>query len=210
MPQALPAGSAGGTGVLLAHCCPALVAIVILVLQDTAISIEPTVQQQLVMMFGLYSSVYLCRYTLFLCCMRCRYMQVAMYATSAAPRVFESRNTPEGDGNHQKFRTYIPGDISDQHTCQTCVAQAVAAAVQMSVARTLQENVDTFTISPMALYYCTGEGRSCNTGWVRSLESMCKPDDLAYAYCLSRGGTMHAVRQPCVQMPCPKQASAAA
>lgn len=98
-------------------------------------------------------------------------MQAAMYATAAAPKVFESSRTPDGKGG---FSWYLPATTSDQRTCQTCVAQAVATAVQMSVARTLRDAVDNHPISAMALYYCTGQGRSCQTGWV-SMLGCCVP-----------------------------------
>jgi hypothetical protein len=45
------------------------------------------------------------------------------------------------------------------------VAQAIAKAIQMSVAVTLRRNPLSLTVSPQAMYYCaTPAGCSCKTG----------------------------------------------
>lgn len=52
----------------------------------------------------------------------------------------------------------------EQGSCNSCVGQAVAAAVQMSLAYTTREPVDKFNVSAGALYYCVAGGRTCKTG----------------------------------------------
>lgn len=64
-----------------------------------------------------------------------------------------------------KFRTRRLPKIRDQGSCSTCVAQAVAAATQISIAAALNESVSKWDISARSLYYCSLQGRSCKTGW---------------------------------------------
>ncbi|WIA31728.1 hypothetical protein OEZ86_002604 [Tetradesmus obliquus] len=64
-----------------------------------------------------------------------------------------------------KFRTRRLPKIRDQVSCSTCVAQAVAAATQISIAAALNESVSKWDISARSLYYCSLQGRSCKTGW---------------------------------------------
>jgi hypothetical protein len=52
----------------------------------------------------------------------------------------------------------------EQGSCSSCVGQAVAAAVQMSLAYTTRQPVGKFNVSARALYYCVAGGRTCKTG----------------------------------------------
>jgi hypothetical protein len=59
------------------------------------------------------------------------------------------------------------------HRCFCCcsVAQAITKAIQVSVAATLAQAPQKFTVSPQAFYYCaTLGGCSCKTGWVAAVQ----------------------------------------
>lgn len=65
---------------------------------------------------------------------------------------------------------YVSANPRDQKACRTCVAQAVTAAVEMSLANTMHISMShlensNLTASPLALYYCARGGRTCDTGW---------------------------------------------
>ncbi|KAF8069582.1 hypothetical protein HT031_001699 [Scenedesmus sp. PABB004] len=60
--------------------------------------------------------------------------------------------------------THVPPP-RDQRECQTCVAEAVATAIGMSVAATLQTDPRDWNVSAASLFYCSAGGRTCKTGF---------------------------------------------
>uniref|UniRef100_A0A383VHT1 Peptidase C1A papain C-terminal domain-containing protein n=1 Tax=Tetradesmus obliquus TaxID=3088 RepID=A0A383VHT1_TETOB len=77
-------------------------------------------------------------------------LQLASYAVAASPKVWRPRRLPP---------------VRDQGTCSTCVAEAVAAAVQMAIANALNESATGWDIDARSMYYCSLKGRTCKTGW---------------------------------------------
>ncbi|WIA41427.1 hypothetical protein OEZ86_005009 [Tetradesmus obliquus] len=97
-------------------------------------------------------------------------LQTSVYYVGGSLPVYNSFNTSQTPGG----LNYVPYP-REQGSCNSCVGQAVAAAVQMSLAYTTREPVDKFNVSAGALYYCVAGGRTCKTGWdipaaLRSLE----------------------------------------
>jgi hypothetical protein len=82
-----------------------------------------------------------------------------MYSIGGSPSVYNSFNASQTPGK----LNYVPYP-REQGACNSCVGQAVAAAIQMSIAYTLRESVYKFNVSAGALYYCVAGGRTCKTG----------------------------------------------
>eukprot|EP00883_Tetradesmus_obliquus_P003349 jgi/Sobl393_1/13601/SZX60317.1 len=86
-------------------------------------------------------------------------LQAAMYYLAGSSRSYESA-----------AHGYLPEHPRDQKVCATCVAQAAATAVEMSLAHSMgltmrQLQQRNLTASPTALYFCAAGGRTCQTGW---------------------------------------------
>jgi hypothetical protein len=86
-------------------------------------------------------------------------MSNAMYYIAASPPAYNSFNTSQTPGGLK----YVPSP-REQGACDSCVGQAAAAAVQMSLAYTTRQPVERFNVSARALYYCVAGGRTCKTG----------------------------------------------
>ncbi|WIA21131.1 hypothetical protein OEZ85_005443 [Tetradesmus obliquus] len=87
-------------------------------------------------------------------------LQTSTYYVGGSLPIYNSFNTSQTPGG----LNYVPKP-REQGSCNSCVGQAVAAAVQMSLAYTTRQPVDDFSVSAGALYYCTTGGRTCKTGW---------------------------------------------
>lgn len=74
--------------------------------------------------------------------------------------VYHSFNTSQTPGG----KNYLP-TVRDQKNCDTCVAHAVAATATASVASALRDDATNWDIDPQSLYYCSGGGRACKSGW---------------------------------------------
>ncbi|WIA41425.1 hypothetical protein OEZ86_005008 [Tetradesmus obliquus] len=98
-------------------------------------------------------------------------LQTATYYVGGSLQIYNSFDKLQTPGGLD----YVP-KAREQGSCNSCVGQAVAAAVQMSLAYTTRQPVDNFDVSAGALYYCLSGGRTCKTGWdipaaLRALET---------------------------------------
>jgi hypothetical protein len=82
-----------------------------------------------------------------------------MYYVGGSPPVFNSFDASQTPGR----KDYVP-DPREQGACNSCVGQAAAAAIQMSLAYTTRQSVEEFPVSALAMYYCMPGGRTCKTG----------------------------------------------
>ncbi|WIA36815.1 hypothetical protein OEZ86_008070 [Tetradesmus obliquus] len=87
-------------------------------------------------------------------------LQTSTYYVGGSLPVYNSFNSSQTPGGLD----YVP-KAREQGSCNSCVGQAVAAAVQMSLAYTTRKPVNEFNVSAGALYYCAAGGRTCKTGW---------------------------------------------
>jgi hypothetical protein len=82
-----------------------------------------------------------------------------MYYIGGSPPVYNSFNRSQTPNK----LNYVP-EPREQGACNSCVGQAVAAAIQMSLAYTTRQSINRFNVSAPALYYCVPGGRTCKTG----------------------------------------------
>uniref|UniRef100_A0A383VQN6 Uncharacterized protein n=1 Tax=Tetradesmus obliquus TaxID=3088 RepID=A0A383VQN6_TETOB len=109
-------------------------------------------------------------------------LQTAAYYIGGSPKKFNALQDKRDLFN----RTLAPPVRDQGVVCSTCVGQAIASAIQLSLANTLEfwktrlppdynnfvkvtkeggvENV-VYDVDAITLYYCAAGGRSCQTGW---------------------------------------------
>jgi hypothetical protein len=92
-------------------------------------------------------------------------LQTSMYYIGGSPPVYNSFNVSQTPGN----LNYVPYP-REQGACNSCVGQAAAAAIQMSLAYTTRQPINRFNVSALALYYCVPGGRTCKTGGRQQLQ----------------------------------------
>uniref|UniRef100_A0A383VRY8 Peptidase C1A papain C-terminal domain-containing protein n=1 Tax=Tetradesmus obliquus TaxID=3088 RepID=A0A383VRY8_TETOB len=135
-------------------------------------------------------------------------LQTAAYYIGGSPKSFNALR----DRKDHLNRTLAPPVRDQGVVCSTCVGQAIASAIQLSLAYTLESwkndlppkykdfvreviNKDgnksvVYDVDALTLYYCAAGGRSCQTGWdiPAALEAVLKESQTDEAFNTSKPG----------------------